>query len=184
MFKCKYPTVSRRITSPYGPRLIGDKFHDGIDIGAVIPGNNDKIMAAHDGVIATTYYSKSYGNLIVINDKDTKYSTVYGHLNKVSIKSGQIVKQGDTIGFMGSTGYSTGIHLHFETRNKHYDSTYWNSHDGEFYSSYDPMLYLVDDDTLKAELMAIHNRIKNDLIAYSELTVANLSEFKQLIDKM
>lgn len=142
-FTCIYPTDSRRITSPYGPRTIGDKFHDGIDIGR-LKVNGEPIYATHDGRVAMSYFSKSYGNCIIIDDEDTVYSTLYGHMKSRIVKQGQFVKQGDTIGYMGTTGNSTGVHLHFEVRDRHYDSKYWNSHDGEFYSSYDPIKFIVE----------------------------------------
>ena len=175
MFTCNYPTISRRITSPYGPRLIGDKFHDGIDIGAVVPGNNDKIMAAHDGIVAMSYFSKSYGNCIIINDSVTNYSTLYGHMKERKVLVGQVVKQGDTIGIMGSTGYSTGIHLHLEVRDRHYDSKYWNSHDGEFYSSQDPIKFLVEEP---------ENELQSDIMVEIEAIEGHLSDLKILVDKM
>lgn len=136
-----YPCKSRRITSPYGPRSIGDGFHDGLDFGALVPGvAGDKIYATHDGVVAKAYYSKSYGNCVIINGNG--YSTLYAHLRQFIIKQWQFVKQGDVIGYMGTTGNSTGVHLHFEYRNQEYSSSYFKSVDGKFLSSLDPMPFL------------------------------------------
>lgn len=139
----RYPCKSRRITSYYGPRKIGDGFHDGIDFGALVPGvAGDKIFAAHDGVVAKAYYSKSYGNCVIINGNG--YSTLYAHLRQFIAKQGQFVKQGDVIGYMGTTGNSTGVHLHFEYRNQEYSSSYFKSASGKFLSSLDPMPFLSD----------------------------------------
>jgi murein DD-endopeptidase MepM/ murein hydrolase activator NlpD len=133
-----YPCDSRRVTSPFGPRNIGDGFHDGCDLGAIVPGvDGDNIYAAHDGQVARAYYSKSYGNCIIINGKG--YSTLYAHLSLINVKQGQFVKQGQIIGHMGTTGLSTGTHLHFEYRRQEYDSNYFKSVDGRFLTSADPM---------------------------------------------
>ena len=181
-FTCIFPTISERITSPYGKRSIGDGFHDGIDIGAVVPGDNDPIFAAHDGTVAMSYFSKSYGNCIIINDSKTKYSTLYGHLAKRYVSVGDVVEQGKPIGLMGTTGNSTGIHLHFEVRNRHYDSKYWNSHDGEFYSSYDPMDFIVEDEP--EEEAQADSTLKDNLTDVYERIEADMADFKALIDSL
>jgi len=145
-----WPCKSHAITSPYGPRELGDGFHDGIDIAPEkFRVDGDTIFATHDSTAALVDVSTTYGNRIVLDDKNLDYSTVYGHLSKVIIKEGQSIKCGDIIGYMGNTGASTGTHLHYEIRTKRYkgnESNYWNSHDGEFYSSEDPMQFIVDID--------------------------------------
>jgi len=143
----KYPCDSRRITSPYGPRTYGDKFHDGIDFGALVRGvDGDTIYAAHDGVVKRSYLSRSYGNCVVL-DSPEGFSTIYGHMTKRSVVFGQSVKAGEKLGEMGSTGDSTGVHLHFELRNVPYEAnpgTYYKSSAGRFTSSIDPLPYLAE----------------------------------------
>lgn len=87
--------------------------HLGIDIAA---GVGDRVWAADAGVVVYSGWSNGgYGNLVMI-DHGTGWQTLYGHLNAVAVGCGESVAQGETIGFAGSTGNSTGPHLHFETR--------------------------------------------------------------------
>lgn len=143
--KLLYPCDSRRITSPFGKRKIGDGFHDGIDFGALKQGvDGDKIYSAHDGIVARSYLSTSYGECIIINSDDG-YSSIYAHLSQKKVKNGERVKAGQVIGLMGSTGNSTGTHLHFELRNIPYssvNSTYFSSEDGRFPTAIDPLPFL------------------------------------------
>ncbi len=114
------------ISSYYGPRW--GSFHGGIDVGdAGIHGG--RACAAKSGTVITVCnscthdYPKDgscgcgggYGNYVVISHDGT-YSTVYGHLASAAVSVGQYVNQGDVIGYIGSTGWSTGAHLHFEVR--------------------------------------------------------------------
>lgn len=105
-----------RITSPYGyrihPVLRVRKFHSGIDIGAE---NGTKILAANDGVVIFAGWKGSYGNLVGI-DHGGKITTFYAHSSRILVKNGQKVKKGQAIALVGSTGRSTGNHLHFEVR--------------------------------------------------------------------
>ena len=73
------------------------------------------ILAAMDGVVAFSGVKDGYGNCIIISHKDS-YSTLYAHLNNALVKNNQMVQKGEEIGLMGSTGNSTGSHLHFEVR--------------------------------------------------------------------
>lgn len=103
------------ISSPYGPRSF-DGFHTGVDIaGRGIYGKN--VVAANDGkVIFVNYGSKSlYGNYIMV-DHGGGIVTLYAHLSSVLISYGENVNKGKVIGLVGSTGNSTGPHLHFEVR--------------------------------------------------------------------
>lgn len=104
---------SRRITSGFGPRSApvagASTNHKGIDIAA---GAGSAIVAASSGVVTTAAYSGSAGNYIVISHGGG-LSTVYMHCSALYVTSGQQVNKGDTIGAVGSTGYSTGPHLHF-----------------------------------------------------------------------
>lgn len=107
------PSASNRVTSNYGYRAKFGRMHKGIDIGIR---NNDTIYAAFDGKVRlTNYEAKGYGNYIIIRHPND-LETVYGHLNKALVKPDQVVKAGQPIGLGGSTGRSTGPHLHFETR--------------------------------------------------------------------
>lgn len=98
------------ITSPYGMRW--GKLHKGIDIGSPM---GAKIVASNQGKITTSAYNSSYGNYVIINHGGG-YMTVYAHLSKRLVSVGQYVAKGQTIGLCGSTGHSTGPHLHFEIR--------------------------------------------------------------------
>lgn len=101
------------LTSSFGPRW--GRMHNGIDI------TNQKkskapILAAQDGIVLEAYYNRGgYGNLIIL-DHGQGIHTYYAHLSSIEVKEGQAVKQGETIGYMGNTGHSTGYHLHFEIR--------------------------------------------------------------------
>lgn len=105
-----------RISSPYGnrihPILRTKQFHSGIDIPA--PGGT-KILAANDGVVTFAGRKGSYGNLVGI-DHGGKITTFYAHTSRILVKNGQKVKKGQAIALVGSTGRSTGNHLHFEVR--------------------------------------------------------------------
>ena len=111
--------VNKRISSPYGKRIVfGERdFHQGIDI--VGPGSGDiagdKIYAADDGTVITSKYNSSYGNYVII-DHGGKISTCYAHMSSRAVSVGAKVKRGQVIGYVGSTGSSTGYHLHFEVR--------------------------------------------------------------------
>ncbi|MEC0243843.1 peptidoglycan DD-metalloendopeptidase family protein [Paenibacillus dokdonensis] len=105
--KFAWPVSGATISSSYGSRW--GKTHKGIDI---VSGNRT-IKAADDGTVTFTGQINGYGNAIIINHSNG-YETLYGHLNSISTHTGAHVNQGDKIGIMGSTGRSTGTHLHFE----------------------------------------------------------------------
>ena len=104
------------LTSPYGyrihPILDYERLHAGLDIGAKF---GEEIIAADGGTVLVAEYSDSYGNFVLIDHGD-RYSTAYGHMSEIAVEAGQEVKQGELIGYIGSTGWSTGPHLHFEIR--------------------------------------------------------------------
>lgn len=106
--------VSGRISSRYGANeSIRDHTHKGLDIAA---SNGTPIIAPSDGVVTYAQYnSGGYGNLVKISHGNN-VETYYGHCSKLYVKVGQTVKAGDTIAAVGSTGRSTGNHLHFEIR--------------------------------------------------------------------
>ncbi|UOR10795.1 peptidoglycan DD-metalloendopeptidase family protein [Halobacillus amylolyticus] len=103
-----WPAVGGTITSKQGSRW-GD-FHKGIDISGV---SDRTIKAADNGVVISAGYDGSYGNKIVINHNNG-YKTIYAHLSSISVSAGETVERGSAIGNMGTTGRSTGVHLHFE----------------------------------------------------------------------
>jgi len=110
-----WPTPSCKIiTSYYGWRLhpvLGyEKLHTGMDIGA---GYNANIIAAASGTVITATYNSAYGNYVVI-DHGGGVCTLYAHQSSMAVSVGQYVNAGQVIGYVGSTGYSTGPHLHFE----------------------------------------------------------------------
>ena len=86
--------------------------HTGIDIPA---SRNTNIYAAKSGVVTTSTYNSSYGNYVVVSHSDGT-STLYAHMNKRGVSKGATVSQGQVIGYVGTTGSSTGNHLHFEIR--------------------------------------------------------------------
>jgi murein DD-endopeptidase MepM/ murein hydrolase activator NlpD len=102
-----------RITSGYGYRIhpISGKrhFHNGIDIANNL---NTPVRAALDGRIQKIGYNHTYGRYIILKH-DMGFQTFYGHLRHARVTNGAWVSQGDIIGDMGNTGYSTGTHLHF-----------------------------------------------------------------------
>lgn len=101
------------ITSNYGYRRKFGRMHKGVDLKIE---RNDTIYAAFDGKVRLTAYErKGYGYYIIIRHPNG-LETVYGHLNKHLVKPDQVVRAGDPIALGGSTGRSTGPHLHFETR--------------------------------------------------------------------
>ena len=123
-FKWPAPGYSR-ITSPFGWRAWSNSYHKGIDIGAPI---GAAIVASNAGrIVVSSFDANGYGNYVII-DHGGGYMTVYGHLSKKYVSVGQQVGRGATIGACGSTGRSSGPHLHFEIRSNGV--------------AYDPMKYL------------------------------------------
>ena len=103
-----WPTNGGKITSAYGMRW--GRLHAGIDIAGA---SNRTIMAADNGKVIDAGWNGDYGNCVII-DHGNGYKTLYGHLSSVSVSVGDTVLKGAQIGVMGSTGHSTGVHLHFE----------------------------------------------------------------------
>lgn len=104
------------ISSPFGwrthPITHKKSLHTGDDIPAP---TGTEIHATGAGVVIYAGYYGAYGNAVII-DHGGGYSSLYGHQSKIGVKEGQEVKAGDVIGYVGSTGWSTGPHLHFEVR--------------------------------------------------------------------
>ncbi|MBE7051329.1 MAG: hypothetical protein E7395_01995 [Ruminococcaceae bacterium] len=108
---------SHRVTSPYGYRIHPvtgkSRFHAGIDIGAA---HGTDILASADGVVIVSgYNSGGYGNYVVINHGGG-YTTLYAHCSSLLVSRGQAVKKGQVIAKCGSTGMSTGPHIHYEVQ--------------------------------------------------------------------
>ena len=110
-----WPVDSRYITSTVGGRAspggIGSTNHKGTDIGRV--GYTSPVYASKAGTVIVSQYSSSYGNYVVISHGSGN-TTLYAHMSSRKVSVGQYVNQGDVIGITGSTGNSTGPHLHFE----------------------------------------------------------------------
>ncbi|MBS6042866.1 MAG: peptidoglycan DD-metalloendopeptidase family protein [Clostridium baratii] len=105
------PTRGGTITSNFGERW--GKNHNGLDIAGNI---GDPVMAALDGKVKSTFYERNgYGNVVIL-EHEGGVETRYAHMSKIGVKTGDTVKKGDIVGEVGSTGRSTGPHLHFEVR--------------------------------------------------------------------
>jgi len=117
---------STRVTSDYGwrihPILKTKRFHDGVDIAAP---SGSSVVAADDGIVIYTGWYGSYGNTIIV-DHGGSISTQYSHLSKILVENGAKVNKGDEIGLVGSTGLSTGPHLHFTVRKNGELANPWN----------------------------------------------------------
>lgn len=111
-----WPVAEGTITSEYGYRKhpITDEYsmHGGIDIGAK---TGTEISSAYGGTVTATGYSDSYGYYVLITHSDS-VQTMYAHCSKIVATKGESVQKGETIALVGSTGRSTGPHLHFEIR--------------------------------------------------------------------
>lgn len=108
-------TTSKKISSPFGSRINPvtgrSETHKGVDIAGVFYSSN--VIAAKAGTVIISQYGSSYGNYVVVSH-GTGNTTLYAHLSKRSVKVGDTVAQGAVLGVTGSTGNSTGPHLHFE----------------------------------------------------------------------
>ncbi|MFS0638332.1 peptidoglycan DD-metalloendopeptidase family protein [Mesobacillus foraminis] len=100
------------VTSEYGQRW--GTLHAGIDIADKTA--DTKVVAAASGTVIRSYYSSTYGNCVFVTHQlgGETYTTVYAHLENRAVKTGEQVKQGQLLGYMGNTGHSFGKHLHFE----------------------------------------------------------------------
>ncbi|MDM5314499.1 peptidoglycan DD-metalloendopeptidase family protein [Fictibacillus sp. b24] len=103
-----WPAVGGYISSHKGSRW--GRQHKGMDIARP---SERSILAADNGTVASAGWDGDYGNKIIINHNNGM-KTIYAHLNSISVSTGDVVQKGSKIGVMGSTGQSTGVHLHFE----------------------------------------------------------------------
>ena len=108
-----WPTIGQ-ITSPFGYRTIfgSTSFHRGLDIANV---TGTDILASAGGTVTWAGAKGTYGNLIIL-DHGNGFTTYYAHCSQLLVTEGDTVSQGEKIALMGSTGRSTGSHLHFEVR--------------------------------------------------------------------
>jgi murein DD-endopeptidase MepM/ murein hydrolase activator NlpD len=126
--KSKIPMITKPvergiITSPYGQRVLNDQpqFHPGIDIGVVGNPTNEPVVAAKSGKIAWINENPAtgggFGKVVYVQLADGWYS-IYPHMSSIeeTLFVGKEIKSGDRMGIMGNTGYSFGIHLHYEER--------------------------------------------------------------------
>ncbi len=100
---CRFGMRTHPITGVY-------KLHTGVDLRATAGTN---VYAANSGTVTRATYSAAYGNYVMI-DHGGGIVTLYGHMRRLTVSKGQTVSRGTVIGYVGSTGYSTGPHLHFE----------------------------------------------------------------------
>ncbi|HPU69972.1 MAG TPA: peptidoglycan DD-metalloendopeptidase family protein [Coprothermobacter proteolyticus] len=109
--------MSGMVTSPFGWRINpltgrGKDFHTGIDVANQY---GTPIKASRTGVVIWAGWKTGYGLCVIIDHQDG-YGTVYAHMSRIAVKSGQKVSAGTVVGYEGSTGWATGPHLHFEIR--------------------------------------------------------------------
>ena len=111
-----WPSYTRYITSGYGMRVNPVsgiyKLHSGVDIGCAY---GTSIWSAAGGTVILAGWNGGYGNCVMVNHGNG-YTTLYGHMSSIAVSVGQSVSMGSTLGYVGSTGNSTGPHLHFEVR--------------------------------------------------------------------
>jgi murein DD-endopeptidase MepM/ murein hydrolase activator NlpD len=112
----RIPVEGVRLTSDYGmrfhPVVGGRRMHKGVDLAAPV---GTPIHATADGVVSRADWFSSYG-LYVSIEHGGNLETRYGHMSRLNVAAGQEVHKGDIIGFVGTTGRSTGPHLHYEVR--------------------------------------------------------------------
>ncbi len=113
---CWPSQASTRITSPFGWRYLsllgGRNYHTGVDIGAA---GGTNILAANSGKVIKAGWNNSYGYMVMV-DHGGGVVTLYAHSSKLLVRTGDVVARGQAIALIGSTGMSTGNHLHFEVR--------------------------------------------------------------------
>ncbi|MEJ2287243.1 MAG: M23 family metallopeptidase, partial [Deinococcales bacterium] len=107
--------VQGRVSSRFGWRALsvnGNHYHAGVDLAAPM---GTPVHAARDGVVVKAGWGGTYGNVVFLDHGDGT-QTRYAHLSRIDVRVGEGVRQGDVLGLVGSTGASTGPHVHFELR--------------------------------------------------------------------
>ena len=111
-----WPSYTHYLTSRFGPRYLSlygyVRSHNGVDIGASY---GSAIWSAAGGTVVSAGWNGGYGKCVIVNHGNG-YTTVYGHMSRIAVSAGQSVSMGSVLGYVGSTGNSTGPHLHFEIR--------------------------------------------------------------------
>lgn len=147
-----WPVIGK-ITDTFGTRQ-GN--HKGLDIAAPL---GDQIYAVEEGIVKSSSFRGAYGHVIFI-EHPNGYETVYAHLSKRSVQEGEKVNKGQLIGYIGSTGNSTGPHLHFEVHNGE-----WNSSKN---NAIDPLYVLTDEQILVPVIMQMEGiEVSKKLETYS-----------------
>ncbi len=110
------PLKDSVLTSEFGMRISPitgtEKMHNGIDLAAQA---GSEVVSCQNGIVSSSTYDDVYGNYVIINH-DSGLQSVYAHLQKSAVKKGDRIAAGQLVGYVGSTGASTGPHLHFEVR--------------------------------------------------------------------
>jgi murein DD-endopeptidase MepM/ murein hydrolase activator NlpD len=109
----RWPLSNFTITTYFGRRGVFQRFHTGIDLAAPV---GTPIYAARAGQVDTAGWSRYGYGLHVVIDHGGAQETLYAHMSRIAVRPGQWVDRGELIGYVGSTGWSTGPHLHFEVR--------------------------------------------------------------------
>lgn len=158
------PVKNARITSNFGYRTIFGKkeWHQGVDFASI---GKVPIYASADGEVYRTGVLSTYGNVVMIKHSinGKRMDTNYAHLDSYCVKVGQKVKQGQQIGVMGTTGRSTGIHLHFEIHKGAWKAGQPNA--------VDPMKYINLSDW-------------NKNVNTEEITMSQYNELKKQIEQL
>lgn len=109
----EWPTNSRHVTAKFGQiGRLWETTHHGIDFKGA---TGDPVFASADGMVELVTTERKWGKRIILKHSNG-YQTLYGHMDSLGVSNAQYVKAGDVIGTVGSTGQSTGPHLHFEIR--------------------------------------------------------------------
>ena len=163
MFNVYHPSPDhRRITSPYGIR--GGGFHNGVDFAVPM---REPILSASSGRVIRATWQESYGYYIIIQHDG--FCTLYAHLDEMLVDVGDKVDYRQKIGLCGSTGRSTGPHLHFEIREGDYFDDFWDRYDGTdiFVNSVDPMDHLapkwLEDEFLRGHERKLFNSLDHGI---------------------
>jgi murein DD-endopeptidase MepM/ murein hydrolase activator NlpD len=181
-----------RVTSPFGYRtnpITGSKgtFHQGLDIGAKRAGvSGDPLYAVKDGrvVWADSMMNPEYGYGHYIIIQHQNFLTLYAHMLSLIKKVGDVVKAGDVIGYMGSTGASTAAHLHFEVQPGLWTgyANYIKKENGIRKYNIDPYQFIQEYRQRKKE----DEELANEIVRYkniSEMPVYYQTEIKDLVDR-
>lgn len=112
-----FPVADTRVTSGFGLRVHpvtrAEDFHTGLDLAATL---NQRVHTVMSGVVVQAGARGLLGNAVEVLDQSSGISTIYGHLNGLAVAAGDRVEKGETIGYAGSTGRSTGVHVHFTVK--------------------------------------------------------------------